>query len=69
MYWFAVASMPPATVIDDEYAAVSTLFDSWHAPISELIAATDPAAVFRLDINELAGHAAELPPREVRAAR
>ena len=55
MYWFAVASMPAATVIDDEYAAVSTLFAGWHAPIGELIAATDPAAVFRLDINELAG--------------
>jgi 2-polyprenyl-6-methoxyphenol hydroxylase-like FAD-dependent oxidoreductase len=55
VYWFAVDSMPPATVIDDEYAAVSTLFKSWHAPIGELIGATDPAAVFRLDINELAG--------------
>jgi 2-polyprenyl-6-methoxyphenol hydroxylase-like FAD-dependent oxidoreductase len=54
-YWFAVATMPAGTVIDDEYVAVSTLFERWHAPIGELIAATDPAAVFRLDINELAG--------------
>ena len=55
VYWFAVASMPAATVIQDEYAAVSTLFRSWHAPIADLIAATDRAAVFRLDINEMAG--------------
>jgi 2-polyprenyl-6-methoxyphenol hydroxylase-like FAD-dependent oxidoreductase len=55
VYWFAVASMPAGTVIGDEYAAVSTLFAGWHAPIGELLAATDPAAVFRLDINELAG--------------
>jgi 2-polyprenyl-6-methoxyphenol hydroxylase-like FAD-dependent oxidoreductase len=55
VYWFAVASMPAGTVIDDEYATVSALFGGWHAPIAELIAGTDPAAVFRLDINELAG--------------
>ena len=55
VYWFAVASMPAGTVFDDEYAAVSALFGGWHAPIAELIAATDPAAVSRLDINELAG--------------
>lgn len=55
VYWFAVASMPAGAVVDDEYSTVSALFDRWHAPIAELIAATDPAAVFRLDINELAG--------------
>ena len=55
VYWFAVASMPAGAVFDDEYAAVAALFDRWHAPIAELIRATEPAAVFRLDINELAG--------------
>ena len=56
VYWFAVATMPARTVIDDEYAAVSQLFAGWHEPIGELVAATPAEAVFRLDIEELAGN-------------
>lgn len=58
VYWFAVATMPEDAVFHDEAAAVDALFGSWHAPIPELIAATDPASVHRLPILELAGELA-----------
>jgi len=54
-YWFGVATMPAGAAIDDEYAEVVRRFGGWHRPIPELIHATDPATVFRLDINDLAG--------------
>ena len=54
VYWFAVASMPAGTVLTDEHDTVKQLFATWHAPISRVIAATDPQAVFRLDIHDLA---------------
>ncbi|WP_208008504.1 FAD-dependent monooxygenase [Agromyces protaetiae] len=55
IYWFAVASMPADSEIDDEYAEVQRRFGGWHAPIPEIIAATERSTVFRLDINDLAG--------------
>lgn len=55
VYWFAVATMPSDAVFDDEFVQVRRLFDGWHDPIPELIAATEPASVFRLPIKDLAG--------------
>lgn len=55
VYWFAVASMPPRSTLDDEAGEVLRRFGDWHAPIPALIAATDPATVTRLDIEHLAG--------------
>ncbi|HWR84358.1 MAG TPA: FAD-dependent monooxygenase [Rhodoglobus sp.] len=55
VYWFAVASMPADSTIDDEFAAVVERFGGWHDPIPAIIAATSPDTVFRLDINDLAG--------------
>jgi 2-polyprenyl-6-methoxyphenol hydroxylase-like FAD-dependent oxidoreductase len=50
--------MPAHTVLSDEYAAVERRFGDWHRPIPEIIAATArAAAVFRLDIADLAGPA------------
>ncbi|GAA0794285.1 FAD-dependent monooxygenase [Spirilliplanes yamanashiensis] len=55
VYWFGVASMPPGVALDDEWAAVNRHFAGWHSPIAEMLAATDPATVARLDIHDLAG--------------
>lgn len=55
VYWFGVVSMPAGTTFPDEYAEVRRRFAGWHAPIAEVIAATPPEAVFRTDINDLAG--------------
>jgi 2-polyprenyl-6-methoxyphenol hydroxylase-like FAD-dependent oxidoreductase len=55
VYWFAVVTTDAGVPFDDEYSAVRERFGRWHAPIPELIAATPPDAVFRLDIHELAG--------------
>ena len=57
VYWFAVASMPTDAVVADEFAEVRRLFGRWHDPIPALLAATDPAGVFRLPIEDLAGPA------------
>jgi 2-polyprenyl-6-methoxyphenol hydroxylase-like FAD-dependent oxidoreductase len=54
VYWFAVASMPADSPAADEHAAVTTMVQAWHDPIAAIVAATDPAAVFRLPIHELA---------------
>ena len=54
VYWFAVASMPADTVIDEEYAEVSRRFSGWHRPIAQIIQATPEPAVFRHDIFDLA---------------
>ena len=54
VYWFAVASMPAGTTIEDEYAEVTRLFSGWHPPVAELLEATPGNAVFRHDIYDLA---------------
>ncbi len=54
VYWFAVASMPPGLELADDHGEVCRLFGRWHAPIPEIVAATPPGAVARLDINDLA---------------
>ncbi|MFC0198337.1 FAD-dependent monooxygenase, partial [Microbacterium arthrosphaerae] len=55
VYWFGVATMPEGAAIDDEFGEVRRLFGHWHAPIPELLDATDPEGVFRLPIHDLAG--------------
>ncbi|ALJ21745.1 FAD-dependent monooxygenase [Microbacterium sp. No. 7] len=57
VYWFAVATMPRDEAVADEFARVEELFGGWHEPIPALLAATDPAEVFRLPIEDLAGPA------------
>ena len=54
VYWFAVATMAADQQIDAEHDHVHRLFGDWHDPIPQLIAATDPAAVFRRPIEHLA---------------
>jgi 2-polyprenyl-6-methoxyphenol hydroxylase-like FAD-dependent oxidoreductase len=55
VYWFGVATMPADAAFADEVAEVRRRFGGWHEPIAELLDATDPAAVFRTGIHELAG--------------
>ena len=54
VYWFAVATMPAGSVLDDEYGTVRRLFGRWHAPIPAVLDATPGEGVFRLDIHDLA---------------
>lgn len=53
IYWFAVdrsAGNAPGT---DDLRTVTDRFGTWHDPIPEILAATDPSAVHWLDIHEL----------------
>ncbi|NYE38119.1 2-polyprenyl-6-methoxyphenol hydroxylase-like FAD-dependent oxidoreductase [Nocardioides cavernae] len=54
VYWFAVATMPATAVVQDEHAAVVDLVGDWHEPIGSLLACTDPAAVVRHPVSDLA---------------
>ncbi|SDS87668.1 2-polyprenyl-6-methoxyphenol hydroxylase [Brevibacterium sandarakinum] len=54
VYWFAVANMPEDASFADEKATVRDLFSTWHAPITELIAATPAAGIRRTAISDLA---------------
>ncbi|GAA1436848.1 FAD-dependent monooxygenase [Microlunatus lacustris] len=54
VYWFAVASVPAGGRTPDEHAEVRRLFGRWHAPVPALLEATDPAAVLRHDVHDLA---------------
>jgi 2-polyprenyl-6-methoxyphenol hydroxylase-like FAD-dependent oxidoreductase len=55
VYWFGVSTMPQDATFADEVAEVRRRFAGWHEPIAEIIDATEPAAVFRTGIHELAG--------------
>ena len=55
VYWFAVASMPADTPATDEHGAVARMVEGWHDPIPAIVDATEPAAVFRLPVRDLAG--------------
>lgn len=46
--------MPADAVVDDEFAEVRRLFGRWHDPIPRLLDGTDPAAVVRHPIHDLA---------------
>ncbi|MBX3093246.1 MAG: FAD-dependent monooxygenase [Cryobacterium sp.] len=54
VYWFATQTLPPGTEFEDERQAILDRFGDWHDPIGELVEATDPSAVLRHDIHELA---------------
>lgn len=54
VYWFGVRSMPAGVPPHDEHAAARAAFAGWHAPIPAVLDATDPDAVHRLDIHDLA---------------
>jgi len=51
VYWYAVldtAMTPPADA--DQHAALTHFFAGWHAPVPQLIAATDPSRVLRTEL-------------------
>ncbi len=54
VYWYAATLSPAGLRSDDELGGVRRLVDGWHDPIPALLAATDPKAVLRHDIHELA---------------
>lgn len=54
VYWFGVRNADPEEPGDP--ALLQQLFGRWHRPIPELIAATDPAAIQYLPIEELRGN-------------
>lgn len=54
VYWFGVRSMPAGVPPHDEHAAARAAFAGWHPPIPAVLDATDPDAVHRLDIHDLA---------------
>ncbi|MCR2784066.1 MULTISPECIES: FAD-dependent monooxygenase [unclassified Microbacterium] len=54
VYWFGTLTTAAGTVFRDEYKAVQRQFDQWHDPIQECITATQPDAVMRHDIYDLA---------------
>lgn len=54
VYWFASINAAEGGAFTDEHEAVSGLFEGWHTPIPECIAATRPERVMRHDIYDLA---------------
>ena len=54
VYWFAVASGPAGGSASEESVDVTQRFAPWHAPIADLLRATDPRSILRNDILELA---------------
>lgn len=54
VYWFAAVSMPEGRRLTDEKAELARRFSRWHAPIADLLEATDARAVLRNDIIRLA---------------
>lgn len=67
VYWFAAEAVPAGGGHPDEWSYLLDRFGGWHAPIAELLAATEPATVLRHDLAELpqlpgyvAGHVALL---------
>ena len=62
-YWFATADAPEGRrARGGEHAEVVRRFTGWHAPIDQLLAATDPDGVLRHDVYDLRPH----PTRYVR---
>ncbi|GAA1739947.1 FAD-dependent monooxygenase [Luedemannella helvata] len=54
VYWYGAVNAPAGLRVDDELAAMRARFGGWHAPVSDLLDATDPAAVIRTDLRHLA---------------
>jgi len=60
VYWFAVANAPAGGSNSEESDEVTRRFAPWHAPIADLLRATDPRSILRNDILELARPSATL---------
>lgn len=54
VYWYGATVMAPGTRFDDEAAEARFRFGGWHDPILRLMDATEPAAVIRHDLRDLA---------------
>lgn len=54
IYWFATSQTPQGGTDADASQTVHRLFGSWHRPIPEIIAATEPETILRHDIFDLA---------------
>lgn len=54
IYWFATSQTPPRGIDTHASQTVHRLFESWHHPIPEIIAATEPETILRHDIYDLA---------------
>lgn len=54
VYWFATANTPRHGTPGDELGRVRAMFTGWHDPIAELLDATEPDAVLRHEIEDLA---------------
>lgn len=50
VYWYATMRTPEGGRNPDEKRALLEAFRRWHAPIADLIDATDPASILRNDI-------------------
>lgn len=51
VYWYAVMDTPMAPPEDaDQHAALTRFYRDWHAPIPEMLNATDPSAVIRTEL-------------------
>jgi 2-polyprenyl-6-methoxyphenol hydroxylase-like FAD-dependent oxidoreductase len=53
VYWFAERNAPRGGRNEDERAALLDTFAGWHAPNGELIRATPPQRILRLDVEYL----------------
>lgn len=50
-YWYAVLDTPMAPPADaDQHAALLRVYRDWHAPVPQLVAATDPRRVLRTEL-------------------
>ncbi|MDT0274567.1 FAD-dependent monooxygenase [Blastococcus goldschmidtiae] len=57
IYWFATANAPEGgRSPDGEHAELLRRFSGWHAPVPDVLRATDPGAVLRHDVYELLPH-------------
>jgi 2-polyprenyl-6-methoxyphenol hydroxylase-like FAD-dependent oxidoreductase len=56
LYWFAVWNAPEGEVLapDARRERALSSFRGWHAPIEDVIRATDPAAILHDDVREVA---------------
>ncbi len=55
LYWFAVWNAPEGEVLTpaERHERALRTFRGWHAPIEEVIRATDPAAILHDDVREI----------------
>ena len=55
LYWFAVWNAPEGEMLtpNERRERALSIFHGWHAPIEDVIRATDPAAILHDDVREL----------------